>query len=200
MIWKFVGPHWGIHSQYFIILQCFRALIRLNVFLVPLTSIYSLFINILFHCCDIMSTTSSFIPVLNNPVVFFFFFPHLVLVFSTMKWFWSLCVHPSSNIVSIPNQCFSDVTCFKCFLHSLHIKYIQSFKNMQCFSCVTCFKCFSNPLELKHTQEFMTIQCFSAVTCFKCFFFYSMVNTSSSLSPLVVSVLLHSASLSFHIL
>ena len=128
------------------------------------------------------------------------FFPHLVLVFSSMKWFWSLCVHPSSNIVSIPNQCFSDVTCFKCFLHSLHIKYIQSFKNMQCFCCVTCFKCFSNPLELKHTQEFMTIQCFSAVTCFKCFFFYSMVNTSNSLSPSTVSVLLHSARLFFHIL
>ena len=87
------------------------------------------------------------------------FFPHLVLAFSTMKWFQSLCVHPSSNIVSIPNQCFSDVTCFKCFLHSLHIKYIQSFKNMQCFSCVTCFKCFSNPLELKHTRDHPVFQC-----------------------------------------
>ena len=41
----------------------------------------------------------------------------------------------------------------------------------------------------------MSIQCFSAVTCFKCFFFYSLLTTSNSLSPSIVSVLQHSSSL-----
>ena len=78
-----------------IILQCFRALIRLNVFLVPLTSVYLPLITILFHCCDIMLTASSSIPVSNKPSSFvclfvcFCFSPpaprHLVLVFSTRK-------------------------------------------------------------------------------------------------------------------
>lgn len=49
----------------------FQALIKLNVFLVPLTSIYLPLITIWFHCCDIMSTASSSIPVSNKPSSFF---------------------------------------------------------------------------------------------------------------------------------
>ena len=195
---RFSGVTWFemlfVHTEAYIaiILQCFRALIRLNVFLVPLTSVYLPLITILFHCCDIMLTASSSIPVSNKPSSFvclfvcFCFSPpaprHLVLVFSTRKWFLEPLCPSQFKHSQYSQSMFSDVTCFKCFLRSLHIKYLQSFINIQCFSCVTCFKYFSKPFELKHTQQLMAIQCFSDVTCFQCLFFYSMLNTSNSSS------------------
>ena len=161
--------------------------------LVPLTSIYSPFITILFHCHDTMSTASLSIPVSNKSSSFF---PHLVLAFSTMKWFWRLCVHPSSNIVCIPNVSVMSHASSAFFIHSIS----STFSRLK--TCNVSVVWLASNVSLIHLSWNipMTIQCFSGVTCFKCFFFYSMVNTSNSLSPSTVSVLLHSARLFFHIL
>ena len=191
MIWNFVCAHWGIHSQQCTMLQCFRTLIRLNMFLVPLTSIHSPFITILFHCCDIMSTASSSIHVSNKLSSF----------------------SPSSASVQYYEMILKPLCPFQ-LKHSPYSQSVLQWCHMlQVFSSFTPYQV--HAVVYKHAvfqlcdllQMFLESTwaetypvaydrwCFRAVTCFMCLFFYTVLNACNSLSPSVVSVLLHSSSL-----